>query len=289
MLTFNALTLRRGVRTLFDHATLTIHAGQRVGITGANGTGKSSLFALLLGDLQPDTGNVQLPAHLVTAHVGQDTPATGTPAIEYVMDGDKALRQLQQALTKAEQANDGAQIGRLHSELETIDGYSAPARAAKLLAGLGFSSEAQIKPVNTFSGGWRMRLNLAQALMCRSDLLLLDEPTNHLDLDAVIWLESWLKQYPGTLLLISHDRDFLDSVTTHIGHIEQQSLKLYTGNYTAFEHQRSEQLAAQQAAHEKQQRDIKHLQHYVDRFRAKATKAKHAYTQTDLSQRAICG
>ncbi len=279
MLTFNALTLRRGVRTLFDNATFTIHAGQRVGITGANGTGKSSLFALLLGDLQPDTGDVQLPAHLVTAHVGQDIPATETPAIEYVMDGDKALRQLQQALAKAEQAEDGTQIGRLHSELEAIDGYSAPARAAKLLAGLGFNPAAQIKPVNTFSGGWQMRLNLAQALMCRSDLLLLDEPTNHLDLDAVIWLESWLKQYPGTLLLISHDRDFLDSVTTHIGHIEQQSLKLYTGNYTAFEHQRSEQLAAQQAAHEKQQRDIKHLQHYIDRFRAKATKARQAQSR----------
>lgn len=279
MLALNGLTLRRGARVLFSEATVTVHAGQKAGIIGANGSGKSSLFELLLGRLQADAGELQLPTNLEVAHVAQETPGVEISAIEYAIDGDQPLRKLQAALAEAESAGDGNQIGHLHSELEAIDAYTATTRAAKLLNGLGFVTEQHQNPVRSFSGGWRMRLNLAQALMCRSDILLLDEPTNHLDLDAVIWLEGWLKHYPGTLLLISHDRDFLDNVATHIIHLEQQKLKHYTGNYTAFERLRAEQLASQQSAHEKQQREIAHMQDFVRRFRAKASKAKQAQSR----------
>ncbi len=285
MLNFSDLSLRRGARLLFERVTFTIHTGQKVGLTGANGCGKSSLFALLRGELHADGGDVKLPPNLVIAHVAQETPAVDTPAIDYVLDGDTELRQLQQQLHEAEASNDGQRQGDLHARLDAIGGYTARARAARLMHGLGFRSGQEEQPVSAFSGGWRMRLNLAQALMCRSDLLLLDEPTNHLDLDAVIWLQEWLKQYRGTLLLISHDRDFLDDITDHIAHVEQQTITLYTGNYSDFERMRAERLANQQAAYEKQQREVRHIQSFIDRFRAKATKARQAQSRIKALER----
>ena len=285
MLNFSDLSLRRGARLLFEHVGFTIHAGQKVGLTGANGCGKSSLFALLRGQLHADSGDVSLPPGLVIAHVAQETPAVDCPAIDYVMDGDAELRQLQRQLHEAEQADEGQRQAELHARLDAIGGYTARSRAGRLMHGLGFRSEQEVQPVTAFSGGWRMRLNLAQALMCRSDLLLLDEPTNHLDLDAVIWLQEWLKQYRGTLLLISHDRDFLDDIADHIAHVEQQSITLYTGNYTDFERMRAERLANQQSAYEKQQREIRHIQSFVDRFRAKATKARQAQSRIKALER----
>ncbi len=285
MLNFSDLSLRRGARLLFEHVTFTIHAGQKVGLTGANGCGKSSLFALLRGQLHADSGDVSLPPNLVIAHVAQETPAVNVAAIDYVMDGDTELRQLEQELLGAEAADDGQRQGELHARLDAIGGYTARARAARLMHGLGFRNEQEEQPVTAFSGGWRMRLNLAQALMCRSDLLLLDEPTNHLDLDAVMWLQEWLKQYRGTLLLISHDRDFLDDITDHIAHVEQQAITLYTGNYSDFERMRAERLANQQSAYEKQQREIRHIQSFVDRFRAQATKARQAQSRIKALER----
>ncbi|HEY5602315.1 MAG TPA: ATP-binding cassette domain-containing protein [Gammaproteobacteria bacterium] len=285
MLKFTHLSLRRGTRELLHDVNCTIHAGQRVGVTGANGVGKSSLFALVRNELHADGGDFSLPPNTVIAYVAQETPAADKSALEYVIDGDLELRALQRQIALAEQADDGDKLAHLYSDLEHIHGYSAPSRAGKLMHGLGFSSAQEQRPVREFSGGWRMRLNLAQALMCRSDLLLLDEPTNHLDLEAVIWLEEWLQSYPGTLLLISHDRDFLDRVVTHVAHIEQGSLTLYTGNYSAFEIRRAEQLANQQAAYEKQQREIAHMQDFVDRFRAKATKARQAQSRVKALER----
>ena len=285
MLQFIDVTLRRGPRALFEGASFQIHPGQNVGVTGANGTGKSSLFAMVLGELHSDNGDVQQPANWTIAHVAQEMPATQQQAIEYVLDGDSGLRELEQALVEAEAADQGEKIAHLHSELEHIGGYQARSRAAQLMAGLGFKTTDEQRALTDFSGGWRMRLNLARALMCRSDLLLLDEPTNHLDLDAVIWLENWLKAYPGTLLLISHDRDFLDSVCNHILHIEQQQATLYTGNYSDFERIRAEKLANQQAAFEKQQREIAHMHSFVERFRAKATKAKQAQSRIKALER----
>ncbi len=285
MLQFRSLTLRRGPRLLFRDARFQIHPGQKVGITGANGTGKSSLFALLLGELQPDEGELRWPREWVIAHVAQETPSDARPAIEYVLDGDRELRETERALEQAEKAGDGEGQARLHAHFEAIGGYQARSRAAQLLNGLGFRAGQETQPVSRFSGGWRMRLNLARALICRSDLLLLDEPTNHLDLDAVIWLEGWLRRYPGTLLLISHDREFLDAVTDHIAHIEQQRLTLYSGNYSAFERIRAEQLAHQQAQYQKQQREIAHMHSYVERFRAKATKARQAQSRLKALER----
>jgi ATP-binding cassette subfamily F protein 3 len=285
MLTFSDVSLRRGPRLLFAEASFTIHAGHKVGITGANGCGKSSLFGLMRDELHADTGTLSLPTDSVIAHVAQETPAVAKPAIDYVIDGDSGLRQLQTQLACAEQNNDGLLQAQILSQLEGVDAYTATARAARLLNGLGFTAVQQQQPVETFSGGWRMRLNLAQALMCRSDLLLLDEPTNHLDLDAVIWLENWLQHYQGTLLLISHDRDFLDRIVNCIAHIEQQRITLYTGNYTSFEQQRAEQLAQQQAAHERQQREVAHMRAFVDRFRAKATKARQAQSRLKALER----
>lgn len=285
MLQFNDLSLRRGPKLLFEHAGLQIHPGQNVGITGANGTGKSSLFSLILGELQADHGDLLIPRDWVIAHVAQETPSDDRPAIDYVLDGDAELRQVEAGIQSAESSNNGEKLALLHGQLEAIHGYQAPSRAAKLLHGLGFKPGQEHQPVNQFSGGWRMRLNLARALMCRSDLLLLDEPTNHLDLDAVIWLENWLKRYPGTLLLISHDRDFLDAVTSHIGYIEQSRLTLYTGNYSAFERIRAEHLANQQSQYERQQKEVAHIRSYVDRFRAKATKAKQAQSRLKALER----
>ncbi|GAB4270775.1 MAG: ATP-binding cassette domain-containing protein [Methylomicrobium sp.] len=285
MLNFKNVTLRRGNRVLFSQASFTIHQGQKVGLTGANGAGKSSLFALLRGELHADEGDFSMPPGLEIAHVAQETPAIARSAIDYVIDGDHELRQLQHQLAAAEQAHDGLKVAELHAALDTIGGYTAQSRAARLLNGLGFLPGQEQHRVDAFSGGWRMRLNLAQALMCRSDLLLLDEPTNHLDLDAVIWLQDWLCKYPGTLLLISHDRDFLDAITGHIVHIEQNKAELYTGNYSAFEKMRAEKLAQQQSAFEKQQREIAHIQSFIDRFKAKATKAKQAQSRIKSLER----
>lgn len=279
MLNFTNLEIRRGKQLLLDGCTFTVHRSNRLGITGANGCGKSTLFSLILGEIGADAGDFDMPRKLVIAHVAQETPASQTTALDYVIDGDPELRQLQKQLEQAESGEDGERLAHLLAELERVGGYTAEARAATLLNGLGFTTAQTRQPVAQFSGGWRMRLNLAQTLMSRSDLLLLDEPTNHLDLDAVIWLENWLRQYQGTLLLISHDREFLDNVCTHIGHIEHRKLKLYTGNYAYFEQARAQQLSTQQSAYEKQQREIAHVTSYVTRFRAKATKARQAQSR----------
>ena len=285
MIKLNQLSIRRGPRLLFESANLTIHPGHKVGLTGANGTGKSSLFALFRDELHADTGSVSIPDSWVIAHVAQETPAVDIAAIDYVLQGDAEYVSLQQQLVTAEADHDGHAQSELHDKLAVIDGYTARSRAGRLMHGLGFSAGQEEHPVTTFSGGWRMRLNLAQALMCRSDLLLLDEPTNHLDLEAVYWLEEWLRSYQGTLVLISHDRDFLDRVVTQIVHIEQQKLKVYTGNYSAFELARTEHLAHQQAAHNKQQREIAHIRSFVTRFKAQATKAKQAQSRIKALER----
>jgi ATP-binding cassette subfamily F protein 3 len=285
MLKLERLALRRGHLLLFEKVDLTIHAGQKLGLTGANGCGKSSLLDLILGELQPDEGSCYLAPDWVVAHVAQETEALSRSAIEFVMDGDQELRDLQLRLQLAEQQQNGHEISNCHLRMEEISGYQAYSRAAKLLTGLSFTEQDLQRPMNDFSGGWRMRLNLARALMCRSDLLLLDEPTNHLDLDAVIWLEQWLKRYSGTLIMISHDRDFLDAVATSIAHVEQQHIRLYKGNYSAFEKLRAERLAQQQSNFEKQQKTIKHMQSFVDRFKAKATKAKQAQSRVKALER----
>ena len=285
MLRFDHLALRRGNKLLFEQADFTLHAGWKVGVTGGNGTGKSSLFSLILGELHADQGDLGKPPRLEIAHVAQETPALQRSALDYVIDGDRALREIEKRLVEAEASGDGVAQARLHEALHNADGYRVKARAGELMHGLGFSGEDESRPVSHFSGGWRIRLNLAQALMCRSDLLLLDEPTNHLDLDAVIWLETWLRSYPGTLLMISHDRDFLDQVTDHIVHLEQQQAQLYTGNYSGFEQIRAARLANQQIEYEKQQREIAHIQSYVERFRAKATKARQAQSRIKALQR----
>ena len=285
MLTLRQLSLQRGGKPLFEHVSLTVYPGWKVGLIGANGSGKSSLFALLLDELHQDAGDLDLPPRWVIAHVAQETPALPIPALDYVLDGDAELRQVERDLQAAETAHNGTRQAELHARFEAIDGYSARARAGKLMNGLGFASDQLERPVAEFSGGWRVRLNLARALMCRSDLLLLDEPTNHLDLDAVLWLEQWLRAYPGTLLLISHDRDVLDNVADHIAHIDQCRITLYTGNYAAFEEQRATRLALQQAAYEKQQREIAHLESFITRFRAKATKARQAQSRIKALER----
>ena len=279
MITLRNLSLQRGTKQLFQQVSFTIHARQKVGFIGANGCGKSSLLELLRGQIHQDAGEVELPTQLTIASVEQETPAVSTPAIDYVLDGDQELRKIERELQVAQQADDGMAEANLHAQFDAADGYTAKARAAQLMHGLGFEIIEDNKPVNEFSGGWRMRLNLAQALMCRSDLLLLDEPTNHLDLDAVLWFEQWLKRYPGTLLLISHDRDFLDNVVDNIAHIEHQTITLYTGNYEAYVKRRAANLALQQAVYQKQQREIAHIQAFVERFRYKATKAKQAQSR----------
>jgi len=279
------LGVRRGTKLLFENTSFQIHPGQKVGLTGANGTGKSSFFSLILNQLQADSGDCVYPDNWVIAHVAQELSDSPQQAIEFVLDGDAELRQVQHAIDAAEKNNDGILLATLHSQLDNIDGYTANSRASQLLAGLGFSADDEKRMLNEFSGGWRMRLNLAKALMCRSDLLLLDEPTNHLDLDTIIWLESWLVAYRGTLLLISHDRDFLNNICTHIAHLEHHKIQLYSGNYSAFERIRAERLAAQQADYLKQQRNIEHIQSYIARFRAKASKAKQAQSRLKALER----
>ena len=269
----------RGGKALLENASATINPKQKVGLVGANGCGKSSFFTLLKQESQVDAGDLTIPHHWRLASVAQETPALDTNALQYVIDGDLEFRALQAKLTKAEIEDNGTKIAEMHILLDNAGGYTIESRAAELLAGLGFSEQAQGRPVSDFSGGWRMRLNLAQALLCPSDLLLLDEPTNHLDLDAVIWLEKWLHQYQGTLILISHDRDFIDSIVDKIIHIEQNKLFEYTGNYTSFERQRAEKLMQQQSSYEKQQAQMDHMQSYIDRFRYKANKAKQAQSR----------
>ncbi|WP_440866466.1 ABC transporter ATP-binding protein [Symbiopectobacterium purcellii] len=285
MIVFSALQIRRGVRVLLDNASATINPGQKVGLVGKNGCGKSTLLSLLKGEISADCGSAMFPNNWALAWVNQETPALDVPAIDYVIDGDREFRQLEAELQHANDINDGNAIARAHGKLDAIQAWSISARAASLLDGLGFTQTQLQQPVRDFSGGWRMRLNLAQALICRSDLLLLDEPTNHLDLDAVIWLEKWLKSYPGTLVLISHDRDFLDPIVNKILHIEQETLFEYTGNYSSFERQRATRLAQQQALYEHQQERVAHLQHYIDRFRAQATKAKQAQSRIKMLER----
>ncbi|KQN60350.1 ABC transporter ATP-binding protein [Serratia sp. Leaf51] len=285
MIVFSSLQIRRGTNVLLDNASATINPGQKVGLVGKNGCGKSTLISLLKGEMSADAGNLTFPSSWALAWVNQETPALDEPAIEYVIDGDREFRQLESELQQANERDDGHAIATLHGKLDAINAWTIPARAASLLSGLGFSQNQLQQPVKSFSGGWRMRLNLAQALICRSDLLLLDEPTNHLDLDAVIWLEKWLKSYTGTLVLISHDRDFLDPIVDKILHIEQQTLNEYTGNYSSFERQRATKLSQQQALFESQQEKVAHLQSYIDRFRAQATKAKQAQSRIKMLER----
>ncbi|CAH7040486.1 putative ATP-binding protein YheS [Vibrio chagasii] len=279
MITFSDIQLLRGGKPLLDQASATLHPGDKIGLVGKNGCGKSTLFALIKDELSIDAGSFSKPAHWEMAWVAQETPALERTAIEYVIDGDREYRGLEDQLEKAEQADNGTLVAEIHGKIETIGGYSIKARAAELLDGLGFSQEQMTWNLTQFSGGWRMRLNLAQALLCRSDLLLLDEPTNHLDLDAVMWLERWLQTYPGTLVLISHDRDFLDPIVNRIVHVENQKLNEYTGNYSSFENQRAQKLILQQAMYQKQQKQMAHMQSYIDRFRYKASKARQAQSR----------
>ncbi len=279
MIELNQLSLQRGKNQLLQQVDLRLHVGYKVGLIGANGSGKSSLFKLLLGGLEADSGDLSLPSQWRIAHMAQEAPALPQAAVDYVLDGDSQLRQIQQQMALAEQRNEQHHLGELHAQLAAIDGYSANSRARQLLHGLGFHESEVERPVAEFSGGWRIRLNLAQALMSRSDLLLLDEPTNHLDLDATLWLEQWLKNHDGTLILISHDRDFLDRVVGHIVHLERQKLQLYKGNYSDFEKLRAERLSHQQQAFEKQQQRVSEIEDFVRRFKAKATKAKQAQSR----------
>ena len=279
------LSLARGAKYLIKSSSFTIHPNHKVGLVGANGCGKSSLFASLLGALPADLGNLSMPTSWKIATVKQETPALEQSALDYVMDGDVEFRQLEAKLAQARADDNGTLEATIINQIDTVNGYSLPARAGELLHGLGFLQEQLINPVKSFSGGWRMRLNLAQALISRADLLLLDEPTNHLDLDAVIWLQRWLKRFTGTLVLISHDRDFLDDVIGQILHIEHQTAKLYSGNYSAFERQRAEHLAQQDAQYQKQQKEVAHLTSFVDRFRAKASKAKQAQSRLKRLQK----
>jgi ATP-binding cassette, subfamily F, member 3 len=276
------LSLRRGAKLLLEAADLALNPGEHAGLIGANGSGKSSLFALLRDELHADKGDVDLPKHWRIAHVAQETPALERPAVEYAIDGDAKLRTLEAELART---HDGTRMAEIHAEMADADVYTVRSRAESLLLGLGFKIAELENPVSSFSGGWRMRLNLAQALMTPSDLLLLDEPTNHLDLDAIIWLEDWLRRYPGTLLVISHDRDFLDGVVTSIVHIDQKKLRRYGGDYSSFEQQRAQAVVLAQAQIEKQQRERAHLQSFIDRFRAKATKARQAQSRMKMLAR----
>ncbi len=285
MLALSNISLRRGRKALIENASFQIHAGQRMGLIGANGCGKSSLFAMLLGELEPDDGELVLDERYEVAHVAQESPSSSDSAVDYVMDGDRELRKIQAAIAMGEAAANTPNLHKLYERMEAIDGFTAESRASRLLHGLGFAADDYGNPVSSFSGGWRMRLNLARALMCRSDILLLDEPTNHLDLPAILWLERWLKRYEGILLVVSHDRDFLDEICTRIAHIEHRTISLYTGNYSQFEKLRAEQLSQQQAMHARQQKQIKHMQSFVDRFRYKASKARQAQSRIKMLER----
>ena len=286
MLKFDSVTLRRGPRVLFAEADFSLFRGEKVGITGENGSGKSSLLALVRGDLTPDAGHFEMPSNLAIAHVAQELDASDRQAIDFVLDGDIELRQLEARIAQAESTDhDGTKLANLYTQYATIGGYDARARAAQLMHGLGFSTADETRAVRDFSGGWRVRLNVARALMCRSELLLLDEPTNHLDLDAIVWLEDWLKAYAGTLLLIAHDREFLDRVVNRIVNIEHQKASTYAGNYSDFENARAAQLAQQATLYAKQQREIAHMEAFVERFRASATKARQAQSRIKALER----
>ncbi len=285
MIVLRNLTLRRGAKVVLDDASATINPGEKVGLVGRNGAGKSSLFALLNGTLHEDHGDFSVPAQWRLAQVAQDMPETTQSATDFVVAGDTRLGEAQAEVVAAEASGDGERMAHAYTALSDAGAHDARARAQALILGLGFQVRELERPVNSFSGGWRMRLQLARALMCPSDLLLLDEPTNHLDLDALVWLEAWLKKYPGTLIVISHDREFLDAVTTVTLHIDQGRLTRYGGNYSAFEELRAEQIALQQAAYARQQDKIAHLQHFIDRFKAKATKAKQAQSRVKALER----
>ena len=282
MIRFSQISLIRGVKVLLEGADAVLNPGDRIGLIGANGSGKSSLFAVLRGELHTDKGEAEFPPQWRVAHVAQETPALDRPAVEYAIDGDTTLRKLEARLVEAESENDGHLIGELYSALSDADAYTVRSRAEQLLVGLGFKHEELERPVSTFSGGWRMRLNLAQALMCPSDLLLLDEPTNHLDLDAILWVEDWLKRYTGTLLVVSHDRDFLDGVVNVILHIDQKKLRRYAGNYSDFEVQRAQSVILAAGQRVKQERERAHLQSFIDRFKAQATKARQAQSRMKM-------
>ena len=279
MIALRNFALRRGERLLLSNVDLTLHAGYRVGVVGRNGAGKSSLFAAVQGELEADKGDLDLPGKVRIASVAQETPSLPDPALSFVLGGDTEVAAVLQAEADATAREDWEAVANAHQKMAELNAYDAEARAGKLLHGLGFPADTHSRPVSSFSGGWRVRLNLARALMMPSDLLLLDEPTNHLDMDAVLWLEQWLLKYPGTLLLISHDREFLDNVATHTLHLHGGGAKLYTGGYTDFERQRAEQLRQQQIAHEKEQAERAHLQSFIDRFKAKASKAAQAQSR----------
>jgi ATP-binding cassette, subfamily F, member 3 len=285
MLNFTDVTLRRGPRVLFADATFALFRGEKVGITGENGSGKSSLLSLVRGDLHPDSGSFEMPPGLAIAQVSQELLATDQAAIEFVLDGDAELRSLERDIAAAEASDNGVRIGELHGRYAAVGGYDARSRAARLLHGLGFTTADESRPVRAFSGGWRVRLNVTQALMCRSELLLLDEPTNHLDLDAILWLERWLVDYPGTLLLIAHDREFLDRIVNRVVNIEHGRVRAYRGNYSAFEEQRAAELAEQSALFTRQQQQIRHMESFVERFRAQATKARQAQSRLKALER----
>ena len=285
LITLRDLCLQRGAKRLFENASLSFFAGQKIGVVGANGSGKSSFFALLMGELHAESGDLEFPQELVVAHVSQETEPSLQPSLDFVLDGDEELRAAEREIAAAESAAEGERLGEAHERYNNLGGWGARARAAEMLFGLGFSVAEHERPLAEFSGGYRMRLNLARALMRRSDLLLLDEPTNHLDLDAVIWLEGWLAAYQGTLFLISHDREFLDAIADHVLHFDHGRLKLYRGNYGAFERQRAASLAQQQAAYVQQQREAARLHRFVERFRAKATKARQAQSRLKALER----
>lgn len=285
MINLQQITLRRAQKVLLENINLTIYSKQKIGLIGDNGCGKTSFFALLKGELESHQGTLMLPNDIEMTEVKQEIPTSDQLAIEYAIDGDYRYRALQKILDKAEKEGDPDSLAKCHDELASMDGYAIIGRAEKILRGLGFQSNQLHHPTKSFSGGWRMRLNLAQALMSRANLMLLDEPTNHLDLDAIVWLEKWLQEYAGTLLVISHDREFLDNTIQHILHFEDCQLRLYKGNYSSFEHQQAEQLAVQQATYEKQRSQIAHMQSFVDRFRAKASKARQAQSRLKALQK----
>ena len=285
MLKITDLSLRRGTRLLLENVELDVFPGQRLGLTGANGSGKSSLFSVIAGRLEADQGNVSLPRGTLIAEVLQETPESSRTAIDYVIDGDKAYRSLETKIAQAELDDNGTELASLHSQMEAIDGFRVSARAGQLLHGLGFTATEQSQSVDTFSGGWRMRLNLATALMTRADLLLLDEPTNHLDLDAMVWLEQWLASYEGIVLVISHDREFLDRAVTRIAHIENHTIQVYEGNYSLAERRRAESIEIQYKQHLRQQKQVRHMRSYIDRFRYKASKAKQAQSRIKALER----
>ena len=285
MLNFSDISIRRGTRVLFEKATFNLYRGEKIGITGENGSGKSTLLALVRGEVTPETGRFDMPANLAVAYVAQELNASDDSAIEFVLDGDVELRAIEHQLAVAEAADDGHRLAELYGHYDAIGGYHARSRAATLLHGLGFTTRDEDRPVRDFSGGWRVRLNVARALMCRSDLLLLDEPTNHLDLDAVLWLEKWLQDYRGTLLLIAHDRDFLDQICSRIVNIEHGKVDVYRGNYSDFEEARAAKLAQDQALYVRQQREVKHIESFINRFKAQASKARQAQSRIKALER----